>query len=202
MKKVTSEIGIIVLAAGSSSRLGRSKQLLNIDGEPLLIKTIHAALATMSKQVVVVLGADAALHQKAINHFPLQTVVNENWIKGMGNSIKCGLLHVLQINEFIDAVIICVCDQPMITTEHLNSLIAKFTETGATIIASRYAGVNGVPVLFSREHFEKIIDLDDKSGAKKILLQNPDETTHVDFPNGIFDIDTSQDIDNFLKSRK
>jgi molybdenum cofactor cytidylyltransferase len=201
MKTKSIEIGIIILAAGASSRLGTSKQLLRIDGEPLLIRTIHAALATLSKHVVVVLGSEAELHQKAINHFPLQPVINNNWIKGMGNSIKCGLHHLLHIHEFIDAVMICVCDQPLITSRHLNSLIAKFTDTGATIVASRYAGVNGVPVLFSREHFEKITGLDDKSGAKQILLQNPDLISHVDFPNGIYDIDTSQDIDDFLKNR-
>jgi molybdenum cofactor cytidylyltransferase len=201
MKKKNIEIGIIILAAGASSRLGRSKQLLNIDGEPLLIRTIHAALAARSKHIVVVLGSEAELHEKAINHFPLEKVINNNWNKGMGNSIKSGLHHFLQTHELIDAVIICVCDQPMITTDHLNSLIAKFTETGATIVASRYAGVHGVPVLFSRDHFEKILDLDDKSGAKQILLQNPDEISDVDFPNGIFDIDTSEDIDNFLNNR-
>jgi molybdenum cofactor cytidylyltransferase len=202
MKNIERQIGVVILAAGSSSRLGRSKQLLFVNGEPLLVKTSRAALKTNAKLIVTVLGAEAELHQTAIQHLPIETVINETWHKGMGNSIKCGLHHLLQHDQSLDAVIICVCDQPMITSQHLNALVNKFEEAGATIVASRYAGIDGVPVLFARDHFKKLLVLDDTTGARQVLLQHADKVHHVDFPDGKFDIDTQQNLDDFLKHRK
>ena len=113
------EIGIIVLAAGSSSRMGRSKQLLEIDGQPLLCRCVDHALAASPSQVVVVLGANEKPHRELLEKLPVQIVSNFYWKTGMGSSIKTGLNYLIQSNGELDGVILMVCDQPALTSEHL-----------------------------------------------------------------------------------
>jgi len=196
------EIGIIVLAAGSSSRMGRSKQLLEIDGQPLLCRCVDQALAANPSQVVVVLGANEKPHRELLEKLPVRIVSHFYWKTGMGSSIKTGLNYLIQSNGGIDAVILMVCDQPALTSEHLLKLIQKFHEKKKAIIASGYSKSNGVPVLFSRSFFSNLLLLNDDQGAKKIVQQFPDQVETVAFPKGSIDLDTEEDYQKFLKTNK
>jgi molybdenum cofactor cytidylyltransferase len=195
------DIGIIVLAAGSSSRMGRSKQLLEIDGEPLLCSCVNHAVAVNPSQVVVVLGANEKPHRELLQKLPVKIVSNFYWKTGMGSSIKTGLNYLIQSGGELDAVILMVCDQPALTSEHLLKLIEKFHERKKAIIASSYSNSNGVPVLFGRSFFSNLLLLSDDQGAKKIVQQFPDQVDAVAFPKGSIDLDTEDDYQNFLKTR-
>ena len=120
-------IGIIVLAAGSSSRMGSSKQLLEIDGQPLLCKCVNQALAANPSQVVVVLGANEKPHRELLEKLPVQIVSNFYWKTGMGSSIKTGLNYLIQSDGELDGVILMVCDQPALTAEHLSEAHPKIS---------------------------------------------------------------------------
>jgi len=196
------EIGIIVLAAGSSSRMGRSKQLLEIDGQPLLCRCVEHALAASPSQIVVVLGANEKPHREVLEKMPVDIVSNFYWKTGMGSSIKTGLNYLIQSNGELDAVILMVCDQPALTSEHLLKLIQKFHEKKKAIIASSYSKSNGVPVLFGRSFFSNLLLLNDDQGAKKIVQQFPDQVETVAFPKGSIDLDTEEDYQKFLKANK
>jgi molybdenum cofactor cytidylyltransferase len=195
------DIGIIVLAAGSSSRMGRSKQLLEIDGQPLLCRSVHHALAAKPKHIVVVLGANEKPHRGVIEKLPVQIVANFYWKTGMGGSIKTGLSYLLQSGAQLDAVMLMVCDQPALTSAHLQKLIQKFSEKKKAIIASHYSDSAGVPVLFGRSFFSNLLLLGDEHGAKKIIQQFPDQVATVDFPEGSFDLDTEEDYQNYLNGK-
>lgn len=194
-------IGIIVLAAGSSSRMGRSKQLLDIDGQPLLCRCVDHALAASPSQVVVVLGANEKPHRELLEKLPVQILSNFYWKTGMGSSIKTGLNYLIQSGAELDAVILMVCDQPALTSDHLQKLIQIFHEKKKAIIASGYSNSSGVPVLFSRSFFSNLLLLNDDQGAKKIVQQFPDQVETVAFPNGSIDLDTEEDYQNFLKNK-
>jgi molybdenum cofactor cytidylyltransferase len=196
------EIGIIVLAAGSSSRMGRSKQLLEIDGQPLLCRCVDRALAASPSRVVVVLGANEKPHRELLEKLPVHIVSNFYWKTGMGSSIKTGLNYLIQSNGELDGVILMVCDQPALTSEHLVKLIQKFHEKKKAIIASSYSKSSGVPVLFSRSFFSNLLLLSDDQGAKKIVQQFPDQVDTVAFPKGSIDLDTEEDYQKFLKTNK
>ena len=196
------EIGIIVLAAGSSSRMGRSKQLLEIDGQPLLCRCVEHALAASPSRVVVVLGANEKPHRGLLEKLPVEIVSNFYWKTGMGSSIKTGLNYLIQSNGELDGVILMVCDQPALTSAHLLKLIEKFHEKKKAIIASSYSKSNGVPVLFSRSFFSNLLLLNDDQGAKKIVQQFPDQVETVAFPKGSIDLDTEEDYQKFLKTNK
>ncbi len=192
------EIAILLLAAGSSSRLGRSKQLLSIAGQPLLLKSVEAAIESGIKNIIVVLGANEEAHRQVIMDAGVQVVVNTDWKKGMGNSLKAGLAYVLQQLPKVEAVVTMVCDQPRITSDQLKKLIAEYESSESTIVASFYQGVAGVPVLFHRTLFSELLSMPDEAGAKKILQQHPHLVKTVFFPGGEIDIDTEDDLRKFL----
>jgi molybdenum cofactor cytidylyltransferase len=195
------KVGTIVLAAGSSSRMGRSKQLLEIEGEPLLCRCVKIALAVNTDNVVVILGANEKPHREVISDLPVQIISNFYWKTGMGSSIKTGLNYLLQSGDQLDCVIILVCDQPSLTAQHLQKMIDSFVESRKSIIASRYDDSNGVPVLFGRSFFSNLLLLKDDQGAQKIVMQFPDHVTTVHFPKGGIDIDTEEDYQNYLKGK-
>jgi len=184
----------LVLAAGSSSRLGQSKQMLEIGGETLLRKTVKTAHASGVDRVLVVTGAEHTRHQAAITDLPAQVIFHSDWSKGMGSSLKCGVHQVITNFPAVEFILILVCDQPLLSAAHLRALIAKHDETGAPLVASFYAHAPGVPALFCRSEFQKLMAVADESGAKKIILENQSLAATVPFPDGVFDIDTPEDL--------
>lgn len=191
-------VTIIILAAGSSSRMGKSKQRLVVNEQPLLRKTVLAASESKATNNVVVLGCEEDKNKQIINDLFVEIIVNELWAKGMGTSLKRGMDEVAQKFPSSDAVLIMVCDQPLIIAKHINALIDSYVKTKKPIVASSYAGTLGVPVVFDSKYFESIGALEDDEGAKKIILQNRDETASVDFSAGVIDLDTPEDYQEFL----
>ncbi len=192
------QTAVLVLAAGSSSRMGQSKQLLEINGVPLLVHAVKEGLA-VTPNVVVVLGSDFELHQLALQGLSVTIVQNKSWRKGMGSSLKEGITHLLEAKPKIDAIIVMVCDQPKLLAIHLQKLIAKGSETKKTIVASTYAGTAGVPALFKKEQFDELLNTDDDMGARKVIRQNSEAVTTVDFPGGIIDLDTREEYNQFIR---
>lgn len=182
-------IGCILLAAGNSSRLGQSKQQLPIDGQPLLVRSVEVLLHAGLGRVVVVLGADAYANRKLLTSLPVEIVNNKDWAKGMGNSLKAGLRQ-LQQGSVPEAIILSVCDQPYLSTTVIISLIEHFQLHECDYVASAYGDTLGPPALFGPAFYDRLGQLPDAAGAKK-LFDGSGEA--VDFPEGIIDIDTPDD---------
>ena len=190
-----SKYAIILLAAGSSSRFGSPKQLVQNNGKSLIAHTISEAIK-VTKEVVVVLGANYDVVKKEIENFPTHVVMNEKWEEGMSSSIKKGMEALSQYETYPNAVIIAVCDQPFLSTDIMNSLIEKYESGGKTIIASAYNNALGTPVLFDKTFFTTLMMLRDQAGAKKIISQNMNVVDKVSFPLGRVDIDTKEDFED------
>ncbi len=192
------KISIILLAAGSSSRMGQNKLLLKKGNETLLERTVRSALSSSANDVVIVFGANSKENKSFIGQFPLKIAMNENWEKGIGSSIKCGLQKALAENPDSDAVIISVCDQPFLSSEIFDNLISKYLETGKPIVASDYSDSMGVPVLYDKSMFDELLEIPDEHGAKKHILVNAEKENlaTVPFQKGAIDIDTIKDIKN------
>ncbi len=192
------EFAIILLAAGSSSRMGQSKQLLSIEGKPLLLKSAEAALGARATKTIVVLGSGDEAHRKIIDHLPFEIIFNPDWEKGMGTTLKIGLSSALRAVPKMEAVMMVVCDQPLITSLHLNTLIQKYRTTKNAIVASAYANTIGVPALFDRSLFQKLLAMEDGHGAKNILEDMAESVLSIDFPEGAIDLDTPEDYRAFI----
>ncbi|MFZ6009296.1 MAG: nucleotidyltransferase family protein [Bacteroidota bacterium] len=188
-------ITAILLAAGSSSRMGRSKQLLTVEGQPLLMRAVQAAIHSKCSHTLVVLGSGEERHRKIIQTLPVQIVYNDAWNKGIGSSIKAGMHALAQPSP--DGVIILVCDQPLLGPEHIDALIHTHRKTGNPIVASSYKGTVGVPAFFNQMFFDPLMLLEDAAGAKKIIQQNQQVVSSIDFPGGEIDLDTPEDYESF-----
>jgi molybdenum cofactor cytidylyltransferase len=193
------ELAVILLAAGSSSRMGQSKQLLSFDGRPLLLRSAEAALGAGANKTFVVLGANEETHRKIVQHLPLEIISNPDWEKGMGTSLRRGLTSALESVPGMEAAMIVVCDQPLITSEHLKNLIRKYRSSKSAIVASAYANTIGVPALFDQSLFQQLLAVEDGQGAKKILMDSAGSVLSIDFPDGAIDLDSPEDYREFLK---
>lgn len=187
-------VGGLLLAAGSSSRLRQPKQLLEFKGKTLLRHAAEALAESICDPVVVVLGAETEKSPHEIEGLSVVPCINENWKSGMSSSIKTGLAKLVEIAPEIDAVLISLCDQPLVTAEMLNCFGKKFAASGANVIAAKYNGVAGVPALFSRELFGDLSRLDGDKGARDLIRNRADLVT-IDLPEAAFDIDTPADKD-------
>lgn len=194
-------IGILLLAAGSSSRLGQSKQLLEIEGVPLLRRAALSALESGIGPITVVLGANEAAHRKALVDLAVEVISNRRWETGMGSSLKAGLAHMLMHTPATEAVLIMVCDQPLVTSVHLKTLAGAFSKAGKKIAASFYSGTGGVPAIFHKALFPELTGLPDAQGARKIISLHPELTHTINLPEGAFDLDTPEDL-NALSAPK
>lgn len=193
-------INILLLAAGSSSRMGESKQLLDIrGGDTLLAHTTKTAMASPVDKVIVVLGCDRHKHEQAIEGLTVEKIYNPEWEKGIGSSLKAGLKHMITSFPLTRAVIILVCDQPYLTGAHLTTIVNEYNTTQPVIIASRYADTLGVPALFDQSIFPELLDLRDEEGAKKIIKRHTRQVVPIDFPEGSVDLDTPADYRRYLE---
>ena len=192
--KITNRCAVLVLAAGSSSRMGRPKQLLPWGEGTMLQSAIETAKTSTSDQVVVVLGANSEAIEKILPSDVI-SVVNTDWRNGMGSSIACGMRTLLESGTKFTAVLIMLADQPLIDSEYLNSLLATFQEKERGIVATDYNGRAGVPALFGSTYFKQLGKLDAEFGAKELLARNFFDIHLLDAGRKTADIDIEEDYD-------
>ena len=187
----------VILAAGSSSRMGKPKQFLKIDNETLIQKAANAAMDAGAGETIIIAGLDHDLIKTELHRSTIQVIVNPHSELGIGSSLKFGVQFVMKNFSDYDAAVIMVCDQPLVTSNHLGKIISEYKNTKSPIVASSYSGRNGVPVLFHRSMYEKLLTIKDQQGAKNIIEQNSTLVKSIDFPEGAIDIDTPEDYENF-----
>lgn len=198
-KTNSNNIGVILLAAGESSRLGKPKQLLLYDGRTFLQHSLEVAKASDADPVVVVLGASADVIQQRIDGSTEHVIVNSEWQEGMASSIRFGITALLEISPLAEGVILMVCDQPYVTSTLLKSLMMAHKETGKPVVASSYENTFGPPVFFHKTIFPELLQLRGDIGARGIIRQHADEAELFPFPKGDMDIDTEADYKKLSK---
>lgn len=194
--------GIILLAAGNSTRMGSPKQLLLYQGKTLLERIVDTSLQVFdNNKIILVLGANHSEIAFQIKDKITLISVNEEWESGMASSIKSGLQTLLNHFPEMERCFISVCDQPYLSSEVFIEMLKLADYSSKEIIAAEYAGTIGVPVLFSKKYFKKLLHLSGEQGAKKIIQQNMDDVNIFTFDEGAIDIDTPSDYAN-LKTKE
>lgn len=196
----TNNIGIVVLAAGASIRLGKPKQLLQFNEKSLLGHVADAAVNSNANNVIVVLGANADMIAKEIDKIKFHVIVNAEWEEGMASSVRIGLKTLQKLSPSVDAVIFMVCDQPFVTSSVLNDLINTQNATGKAIVTCNYGETIGPPALFHKSLFPELMQLRGDAGARKIIQQHGDDVATVLFTKGKIDIDTKEDYEALQNS--
>ncbi|WP_428742555.1 nucleotidyltransferase family protein [Tenacibaculum sp.] len=188
---------ILILAAGSSSRMGTIKQLLPYKNTTLLEWAIEQAQKSNTKNVFCVLGANREIIEKHISKKTTELIYNPDYQEGLSTSIVNGIKY-LQTKEF-ESVLIMLADQPHLTFEYLNSLIKISEENPSKIIASNYQDKIGVPAIFSEKYFSELLSLKGDKGAKAFLQNHRDIIIEANTPQNLIDIDTPDDYQHLLK---
>lgn len=187
-----SKIVHLLLAAGESKRMKQPKQLLTWGNKTLIEHQIHTLLGT-NQDVIVILGAYADEIFPVIKDFPIKTVTNKQWTKGMGTSIVYGIEMLRGNFPNTDGVLISLIDQPLVTKHHFEKMINKFEPKKRQIIVSRSAeGWTGVPVIFDTHYFDILQKLRGEEGAKKIIQQEISNVVYIDTGNLLADMDTPE----------
>jgi len=189
------KIGVIILAAGSSSRLGYPKQLVEFKGISLLQHSIDVAESLEFDTKILVLGAKEDEINKKINRRNFEVVINENWEEGMSTSIRKGISEALKLEKELEHILMLLSDQPLVTKDMLEELIRIQLDSNKQATFSGYAGDIGVPAIFSSEIFSELKKLKGDQGAKKLIYDTDFQYGTVQFENGNFDVDTTADVE-------
>lgn len=192
------DTGILILAAGNSSRLGEPKQLLDFKGKSLLRHVAEESLK-ITKSVVVVTGSNSIEISKEIDNLELIVTENKTWNEGMGSSIHIGFDQLLNSFPAIENCIVSVCDQPFIEASVFSELIQMQQDSQKGIIPSKYADTLGTPVLFTKKYFTDLSKLTGQEGAKKLLQKFKDDIAEINFEKGAIDIDTQNDYQQLIQ---
>ena len=192
-------VGAIVLAAGSSSRMGSPKQALQYRGESLLRRAALAALGAGCRPVVVVTGANVELSRRELEGLDVREVLNTLWETGMASSVRAGVGSLLSADAEVDAAVLLLCDQPHVNAGVISGLVAAHRANGSPVVASTYGGSFGVPALFGRALFGELARLEGAAGAKQVIKRHAAGAHFLPFAGGEVDVDTPDDFSRLIE---
>jgi molybdenum cofactor cytidylyltransferase len=185
-------VAAAVLAAGSSTRMGRNKLLLDLGGETMVRRVVRAAAGAGLDQVVVVLGHDEPLVRAELAGLPCTLVVNPDHGQGAGTSLRTAVRHVANAS----AIVIVLADMPFVTSEMIAAVVARYRETAAPVVASHYGAVQAPPTLYDRALFAELLAIPDDRGAKQVVRRHEHEAAVVSWPeSSLRDVDVPADYD-------
>jgi molybdenum cofactor cytidylyltransferase len=185
----------ILLAAGSSTRLGKPKQLLKIGKENLVERSCRVLIESNVVDRLLVLGDKAQDISQTISKSPVKIIVNPEYQKGMGSSIKLALSYLGKIEKKFNGFLILNVDQPAVNVSHIQKMLFQFEKHSAQkIISSFYADHTGVPVVFPIKYLATCLQIRNDEGCHMILKENPKQIFSIALPDGERDIDTDEDI--------
>jgi molybdenum cofactor cytidylyltransferase len=191
----------VLLAAGSSRRMGRPKQLLDWGGSPLVRVAAEQALAAGLQELIVVTGAAHAEIAAALAGLPLRLVYNPEHAQGQSTSLRAG---IGALGQQAAATLVLLGDQPFVTAAIVGRIVGAWRASGAPIVAPRYRGTRGNPVLFARELFPELLAVTGDQGARAILAARSSTIHFVDIDDDrpLADIDTPDDYIRATQDRE
>jgi molybdenum cofactor cytidylyltransferase len=187
----SSHVHVVVLAAGASTRFGATKQLVRVNGRPLLHTIVSRAVELAGHSVTVVLGAHAGELAPLLKHTPASVTVNRDWSEGIASSIREGLSHT---PPTADGVMILLADQAAVTADDLRRLASTWRRNPSSLVAAQYGGRYGVPAIFPRWCLRELLELRGDRGAQTLLQRHTDRLVRIPMPSAELDIDRPEDL--------
>lgn len=192
----------VVLAAGESSRMGRPKALLPIDGETFIERIVGAFRESGLERILVVLGFDAQEMRRRIERLPVEILVNENYREGQLSSLKAAVRRA-QEDQNCQAILVHLVDHPYLSPAVVRRMLDGYAASKSPLVVPKYQGKRGHPVLFDRSLFGELLAAPPDQGAKAVVNAHRGEALEVDAGDiGVtIDIDTPDDYRRHVKSQ-
>jgi molybdenum cofactor cytidylyltransferase len=185
------ELTAVIPAAGLSSRMGpANKLLMDIDGVPVIVRVVRAALMCPVSRVLVVTGHDSENVFRALESLPVRIVNNPLYKTGMGSSLIQGVREA----GVTDGYLVWPGDMPFIRPETVAAICEA--HDSASIVVPGYRGRRGHPVLFGGHFRDPLLKIRPEHGARSVMNDNPDSVTEVEVEDTavLRDIDSPRDI--------
>ena len=193
----------VVLSAGESSRMGRPKALLPIEGQRFIERIIRVLGLSRVGRTIVVLGHHAEQLRGQIEHLPVEIVINPGYQSGQLSSLQAAIRHI-ERDDRCAGMLVHLVDHPFIDVALVDKLIDGFFETKKLIVVPRYKEKRGHPVIFSRGLFRELLDAPVDQGAKAVVNAHRQDTLEIDWQDEgiILDIDTPELYRQHVKENK
>jgi CTP:molybdopterin cytidylyltransferase MocA len=191
----------VVLAAGGSLRLGHPKQLLDLDGRPLLEVVLAEICASRLDEVVVVLGAEADRIRRAVLFGRTRTIINPGWEEGMSSSLRTGLLD---LEALVERAVILLGDQPSVSAAQIDRLLDLHAGSGLPAAALSFDGLLHPPVVLERRLWGELMALEGDIGCRALIRARPELVASLPVPGALrhpIDVDTDEDYRRLLRHR-
>ncbi|HEV8580474.1 MAG TPA: nucleotidyltransferase family protein [Thermoanaerobaculia bacterium] len=181
----------ILLAAGTSSRMGSNKLLFELNGESVLRGAVRRALAGGLSPLVVVLGHEAEKARRELDGVPCQMVINPNYEQGINSSLKTG---VSTVPADVSAAMVMLADMPFVTPEMITAMIDRYRSSEAPLVISDYEGVNAPPMLYDRSLFGELLTMTGEGCGRQVVKRHREEAEVMSWPAAaLADIDVPED---------
>jgi molybdenum cofactor cytidylyltransferase len=187
----------VILSAGESSRMGRPKALLPIDGVRFVEKIVSALKSTDVGNIIVVLGHNAEEMRQKISDLPVTILINHDYKQGQLSSLQVAISHLESSSKGspVDGILVHLVDHPYISATLVDLMIKRFYETKKLIVVPRFQGRRGHPVIFARALFSELLAAGPDQGAKPVVHAHRDDTLEIDTGDEgvLIDIDTPEE---------
>jgi len=201
MAQKRQSVAAIILAAGRSSRMRSHKLLLPYKGQPIVKWVLGAACASQADPVIVIIGHEAQRVDAALRAERWFLAIHNPWyVDGMSTSLRLGLAAT---PNDVDAAIILLGDQPLVTPAIINAMIAESARAPDAIIAASYQGRRGNPVLFPRRYFAELETITGDEGGRSVLVRHPDRVRLAESDDALagFDVDTPEEYQTLISGQ-
>lgn len=186
------EVSAILLAAGLSTRFGKTKQLADLDGTALVRRAYATLQRTLVGDIVIVVGYRASRVARELRGTSARVVVNKGYGSGIGSSLRVG---VSALGNESRAVVVCLADQPFVTAGLIDRIITRHWRTGADVVASVSGDLVSPPVLFGRRLYGELAELSGDKGAKSLIMKHAGFEKVRVRPDILLDVDTEKDLE-------
>ncbi len=183
----------LVLAAGTSSRMGRPKPLVPILGRPLLARVLETVRSIDPAETVVVLGADAERVRAGVDLRKATVVVNPEFAEGMGSSLRHGAEAAASSKG---PLLVVLGDQPFVEPATLEALIQRHAAGQAKVLIPTFEGVRGNPVLLDHAVIPELGSLHGDIGCRALFPGHAADLVEVPVtdPGILIDVDTPDEL--------
>jgi molybdenum cofactor cytidylyltransferase len=186
----------ILLAAGTSSRMGRNKMLFDLNGESVLRGAVRRALAGGLSPLMVVLGHEAEKSRAELDGLPCQVVINSNYEQGINSSVKAG---ISALPPGTQATVVMLADMLFVTPEMIQGLIDRYRESEAPLVISDYEGVNAPPMLYDQCLFDELMTMTGEGCGRQVVKRHREEAAVLSWPvSALADIDVPEDYERIV----